>query len=93
MEYFWISACNYYVMVTSQVIWRTSQTSSEHNQANNAVTQLGWLSKENKDALSNKLEEIQTQIEALRRRIGRATVAEPHSVDNNLAAQEKQLET
>ena len=61
--------------------------------ANNAVTQLEQLSKEAKDALSNKLEELQTQVEALRRRIGRATVTEPHSVDNNLAVRVKQLET
>ena len=62
------------------------------SQAQNAITQLEQLSKEAKDALSNKLEELQSQLEALRRRIGRAA-AEPQSVDNSLAVRVKQLET
>lgn len=61
-------------------------------ETNNAVTQLEQLSKEAKDALSNKLEELQTQIEALRRRIGRTAAVEQHSADNNLATRVKQLE-
>ena len=54
------------------------------------VTQLEQLSVEAKNVLSNKIEELQSQVEVLRRRFGRA--AEPQSVDNALAARVKQLE-
>lgn len=77
----------------SEMITLKSTTAKNGESISNtqtSVAQLELLSKEAKEALSNKIVELQTQVDSLRKRASRE--AEAQSVDNSLATRLKHLE-